>query len=88
MAQYIGLIDGETGVYGIVVPDFPGCTAMGHTVEEVLQNAADAVRDWADDARASGENVPPPRPIEALRKDAEVVDALAGGAVLAPVPVP
>lgn len=30
------LIDGETGAYGVVFPDLPGCTALGTTVDEAL----------------------------------------------------
>jgi predicted RNase H-like HicB family nuclease len=82
MALYVALIDGETGAFGVVVPDLPGCTAAGGTVEDALRNAAEAVRLWRDDARADGEAIPKPRVIEDLRGDPEIVPALAGGAVL------
>lgn len=32
--------------YGALFPDFPGCYTMGVTVEEILENAQDAVETW------------------------------------------
>jgi predicted RNase H-like HicB family nuclease len=86
MALYVALIDGESGAFGVVVPDLPGCTSAGDTVEDALRNAAEAVRLWRDDASADGEIIPEPRAIEDLRRDPEITAALAGGAVLGFVP--
>lgn len=85
--RYTVLIDGKAGAYGIVFPDLPGCVAMGKTVDKALVNAADALRDWIELSEAQGEPVPPPTPVERLRRDAEVVAGLAEGAVLASVPL-
>jgi predicted RNase H-like HicB family nuclease len=49
MTFYVALIDGESGAFGVVVPDLSGCTSAGGTVEEALRNAAEAVRLWRDD---------------------------------------
>ena len=87
MARYIALIDGKAGAYGVVVPDLPGCTAMGKTMDEALGNAVDAVRVWAEHARAQGETLPKPRSIDALRKDRDIVRAIEEGAALAVVPL-
>ena len=87
MARYIALIDGKAGAYGVVVPDLPGCTAMGRTVDQALRNAIDAVRLWAGDARAHGEALPAPRRIDVLRKEREVARALRAGATLAVIPL-
>ena len=86
MALYVALIDGESGNFGVVVPDLPGCTSAGDTVEDALRNAAEAARLWCDDARADGEAIPEPRAIEDMRRDPEIAAALAGGAVLGFVP--
>lgn len=85
MDRYVVLIDGEAGGYGVVVPDLPGCGAMGDTVDEALNNAAEAMRDWAEITEDAGGAVPSPRPVEALRGEPDVVEALAGGAMLATV---
>src|SRR5216684_3975238 len=87
MSRYIALVDGKRGAYGVVVPDLPGCTSGGRTTDEALRNAVEAVRLWAEDARADGEPLPRPRTTEALRADAEVAAALAHGAALAIVPL-
>ena len=87
MPRYVALVDGEAGAYGVVVPDLPGCTAMGDTVDEALRHAVDAVREWSDDALASGEAVPEPRDAEALRGEPDVAEALRTGSILAYVPL-
>lgn len=87
MTRYTALIDGERGAYGVVIPDCPGCVAMGDTIEEALANAADALRDWVLSEEEVGRVVPAPRPLEAVRSDPEVSDALKEGATLASVPL-
>lgn len=87
MSRYVVLIDGKKGAYGITIPDLPGCTAMGRTVEEALTNAASAMRDWAEVTEESGSSTPKPRTLEAVTKDADVREALAEGAALASVPL-
>jgi predicted RNase H-like HicB family nuclease len=87
MARYTALIDGEAGAYGVVFPDLPGCTAMGGTIEEALANAAGALRDFVEVSEGAGDAVAPARPLDDVRRDPEVVDALAAGASLASVPL-
>lgn len=87
MTRYIALIDGESGAYGVTVPDLPGCTSGGSTTDEALRNAIEAIRLWAEDAIAEGEEVPAPRSAERLRADPEVAQAVAEGAALAIVPL-
>src|SRR5258708_5850878 len=85
--RYSVLIDGKSGAYGVVFPDLPGCVAMGETIDDALANAADVLRDWFDLSEVHGETVPPPRPLEKLRRDPEVAAALGDGASLASVPL-
>jgi predicted RNase H-like HicB family nuclease len=87
MARYIALIDGKPGAYGVTIPDLPGCTAMGKSVDQALRNAAAAARAWAADALADGEKLPRPSAAEALRANRDVAAALARGAALAVVPL-
>lgn len=87
MARYTVLIDGRSGAYGVVVPDLPGCVAMGATIEEAVDHVADAMRDWAEATEGQGGTVPAPRPIEVLRREADVAAGLAAGASLASVPL-
>jgi predicted RNase H-like HicB family nuclease len=87
MPRYIVLVDGKPGAYGVVVPDLPGCTSGGKTIDAALRNAVEAVRLWAEDARAEGEAMPRARTIEVIRRDGKVAAALVEGAVLAVVPL-
>jgi predicted RNase H-like HicB family nuclease len=87
MARYVALVDGKAGAYGVTVPDLPGCTSGGDTIDETLRRAVEAVRLWVEDALADGESVPEPRSAEALRRDPEVKAALVDGAALAIVPL-
>jgi predicted RNase H-like HicB family nuclease len=87
VTRYIAVIDGRKGAYGVVIPDLPGCTAMGDTIEAAITNAATALRDWVEVTEEAGEKVPPPRSFEILHRDPEIAAALAGGAALATVPL-
>jgi predicted RNase H-like HicB family nuclease len=87
MPRYAALVDGKRGAYGVVIPDLPGCTAMGRTVDEALANAAAAARAWAEVAKAEGISIPKPRAIETVRNDPEVAAEIADGAALSIVPL-
>jgi predicted RNase H-like HicB family nuclease len=87
MPRYVALVDGSPGAYGVVVPDLPGCTSGGKTIDEALQNAVEAVRLWAEDAIADGEALPTARDAETLRANSEIAQEIRDGAVLAYVPL-
>lgn len=87
MSRYVAIVDGAPGAYGVVVPDLPGCTSGGATVDEALRNAVEAVTLWVEDARGDREKIPKARPAEKLRKDPDVAAALNDGGVLAYVPL-
>ena len=85
--RYAVVVDGEPGAFGLWVPDMPGCTSMGETVDDVLQKAQEALRMWAEDAATDGETLPAPRSFEEIAKDPDVAAALKEGAALAIVPL-
>jgi predicted RNase H-like HicB family nuclease len=87
MSRYVAVVDGAPDAYGVVVPDLPGCTSGGATIDEALRNAVEAVTLWVEDARADGEKIPKPRSAEKLRDNPDVAAALAEGGVLAYVPL-
>ena len=64
MAGYPALIDGEKGAYGVTFPDLPGIVAMGASVDEVLVNAEEALRDYVIEAEGAGDAITPPTPME------------------------
>ena len=50
----------EDGMYVAVVPELPGCSALGDTYEETLQEAQVAMALWIDIAREFGDPTPAP----------------------------
>ena len=54
------LADEEGGGYLIEFPDLPGCLSDGATIEEAVENGADALRSWIGTAKEFGDPVPPP----------------------------
>ena len=46
MTRFPVIVDGEFGAYGVVIPDVPGCYAMGKTVDEALEDAADGLAEF------------------------------------------
>lgn len=62
--RYPALIEGGGEDFGVAFPDLPGCVAMGCTLDEVLVNAQDALRDWMDSMDEHGNPVPQPSALE------------------------
>ena len=69
MAQYVGILDGARDVWGIRMPDFPGCHGGGATAEDALADAISALREVASYYVSNGRNVPPPRSMDEVRRD-------------------
>jgi len=82
MTLYVALIDGEPGAYGASFPDLPGCVAMGETLDEATQSAAEALREWVEMAELHQEPVPAPSSLDRLICDPDVREATAQGGVL------
>lgn len=78
----IALLDGADSAWGVSVPDFDGCVAMGATGEEALATAQEALREWTEARRAGGFGVPVQRELGELLTDPEVKEALAEGSTL------
>ena len=87
MARYGVIVDGRKGAYGVVIPDLPGCVAMGKTTDEALRNAASCAVEWAELAHTKGMPIRKPRSLDDLRTDPEVAAELADGGTLALVSV-
>ena len=66
MIRYPALMDGDEGAYGVVFPDIPGVGAMGHTVDEALLNAEDALRDYATETDRDGDELACPSPFQSI----------------------
>lgn len=86
MTRYIALIDGEPGAYGAAFPDCPGCTAMADSLDAVMRDAAEALREWMADRQSAGLPAPAVRTADEIRADPREADAVEG-AVFASVPL-
>jgi predicted RNase H-like HicB family nuclease len=88
MTRYIGILEREPGtLWGIWFPDLPGCVTAAETAEQALDQAPEALWDWIEAARERGVHIPDTRPIETLRQDPDVADALAKGDVAILLPI-
>jgi len=54
LIYYAGVLDGAGSVWGVRVPDIPGCVGGGATAEAALADAAEALRDVAAHKRDGG----------------------------------
>ena len=89
MARYLALIefDAAANAFGLVIPDFPGCNAMGATFEEAEANGIEALREWAADALAETDALPHARTIAELRQDSSLLDDFTAETVVVSLPV-
>ncbi len=51
----------EDQVFVAEVPELPGCAAHGHTPEDALREAQEAITLWLDTAREFGDPIPEPK---------------------------
>lgn len=86
MARYLAIIDEAEGQFGVIFPDAPGCTAMGETQEEAIDNAIEALAEWAADEAADGRAMPKPRSYLQILKTHEYPQ-LGHGAMVASLPL-
>ena len=59
--------DGSTS-YGVVVPDFPGCSVAGDTFDEALANAKEAISKRLESMNAKEQAIPQPSSPEEVTK--------------------
>ena len=86
MARYLAIIDEAGGLFGAVFPDAPGCTAMGHTQEEAIDNATEALAEWAADEIADGRPLPIPSTYQQILKSGEHPE-IGKGSIVASIPL-
>lgn len=56
--RYVGIVDGGGDVWGVVIPDFPGCHGGGPSPAQAVEDATRALREFAADMIARGEDLP------------------------------
>jgi len=82
MAQFYGILDGSGAVWGVRVPDLPGCHGAGSNPGEALADAISAVREWAEHRAGKGFVLPSPTPLDRL-----IREEVQAGEVVVSVPV-
>ena len=81
MAHYVGILDGSGDVWGVRVPDLPGCHGGGKTIDAAIIDAISAAREWAEHRSAKGLEMPVSRQVGDLIA-ANEVDVAAGEATV------
>ncbi len=74
MTNYVGILDGSCGAYGVRIPDLPGCYGGGATPEAAIADAMSAAREWIAHHEARNVAAPTPRSVVQILK-AEAIDA-------------
>lgn len=83
MKTFLAVVEKEKdSSYGVMFPDIPGCFSAADTAEDVIPNALEALRLWAED-----EILPAPSSHEAIVSLPIVRQALATGGYLISIPL-
>jgi predicted RNase H-like HicB family nuclease len=82
---YVGVLDGSARVWGVRIPDLPGCHGGGKSAQAALADAMGAAREWAGHALRKGEKLPPSRTLDELVRAGEIDTAAGDAAVLVPL---
>ena len=83
MRSYLAVVDKDAdSAFGLWFPDVAGCFSAADADADIVANAVEALRLYAED-----ESLPEPSSHEAIVARADVREALAGGAHLLSVPL-
>lgn len=86
MTSYVGILDGADDVWGVRIPDVPGCHGGGATPEQALADAIGALREVASYWVANALALPAARGIaEVVRDTAAEYDPATESLVLVPL---
>ena len=76
--RYVSFIHREYDGYGVSFPDFPGCVAVGKTLEDAVHQGCEALAFHVGGLTEDGQPIPSPRPIDTIKGDPELADWLDG----------
>lgn len=85
MTHYVGILDGSGDVWGVRIPDLPGCHGGGITPDEAISDAVSAARDWASASIAAGRALPSARTVAEILHDGELDASTGESAVMIPL---
>ena len=72
MTYFVGVLDGGAEVWGVRVPDVPGCVGGGVTPEAAIADAAEALRDVLAHKREGGFAAPRPSTLSEIVASGEI----------------
>ena len=70
MSYYVGILDGAKDVWGVRIPDVPGCYGGGAAPEAAIADATSALREVAAHWAAKGVGIKAPRSMREILDDA------------------
>jgi predicted RNase H-like HicB family nuclease len=85
MTNYVGILDGKGKVWGVRIPDLPGCYGGGAAPEAAIADAMSAAREWIAHRLAKGKPAPKPRTMTQILNAGEADAAKGEAAVIIPV---
>lgn len=72
--QYASFIHKDSAGYGVSFPDFPGCVAVGETLDEAVRQGREALAFHVEGLSEDGAPIPTPCSIDAIKSDPELAD--------------
>lgn len=85
MTHHIGILDGGGNVWGVRIPDLPGCHGGGDSPEAAISDAISAASEWAQTMMAKGKRMPRARTLAELLKAGEIDSAAGESSVIIPL---
>jgi predicted RNase H-like HicB family nuclease len=87
MRYYVAILDGAGDVWGVSIPDLPGCFGGGATPEEAIADATSAAREWVEHQISRGVAISSPRTIQEVMTDPDAEFNPAAGESLVMIPL-
>ncbi len=72
--RYVSFIHRDDTGYGVSFPDFPGCVAVGDTLDDAVRQGCQALAFHVEGLAEDGEPIPGPRSIDSIMSDPELAD--------------
>ena len=66
----------ENSIYGVTIPDLPGCFSAGNTIEEALSQAVEAIECHIEGLLTDNDPIPEPQSITVHKANPEFSDAV------------